>query len=89
MEFSEKAVKAGSDSKGDVLITLELTEAGGRELEIHSKVEKLYGESIKASVVDMLDKYKVENVKVLVNDLGTFDFAIRARMETALKRAGK
>ena len=89
MEFTQKAVKAGSDTKGDVLVTLELTECGGRELEIHSKVEKMYSNAIEADVVSMLDAYEIANVKVLVNDLGAFDFAIKARTETAIKRARK
>jgi len=86
MEFTERAVKAGSDAKNDVLVTLELG-GEGRELEIVSKVARKYGEAIRADVNSVLDEYAVRNVHVLVEDLGTFDFAIKARVETALRRA--
>lgn len=39
MDFTNNAVKAGSDSKHDLLVQLELT-GSTRELELHSKVEK-------------------------------------------------
>ena len=46
MEFSANAVRAGSDTKHDLMVQLEL---GGdaREVEIHSKVEKKFGEAIR------------------------------------------
>lgn len=86
MEFTDKAVKCGTDKKGDVQVTLELTGAG-REIEIHSKVEKKFGAAIRASVEEMLDLHKVAAAKVLIEDLGALDFAVKARTETAVKRA--
>lgn len=86
MEFTEKAVKCGTDKKGDLQVTLELV-SSKREIEIHSKVEKKFGEAIRADVEEMLDLYKITAVKVLVEDLGALDFAVKARMETAIKRA--
>lgn len=86
MEFTEKAVKCGTDKKGDLQVTLELA-SSKREIEIHSKVEKKFGEAIRADVEEMLDLYKITAVKVLVEDLGALDFAVKARMETAIKRA--
>ena len=49
MEFSDKAVKAGSDSKGDLLVTLELC-GTERIIEINSKVAKKFGNSILVEV---------------------------------------
>jgi citrate lyase gamma subunit len=34
-----------------------------------------------------LDKYAIAGAKVLVQDLGALDFAVKARTETAIKRA--
>ena len=86
MEFTDKAVKCGTDKKGDLLVTLELT-GKERNIEIHSKVEKKFGEGIRSDVTEILDQYKVDGANVLVNDLGALGFAVRARVETAVKRA--
>ena len=86
MEFTDKAVKCGTDKKGDLLVTLELT-GKERNIEIHSKVEKKFGKAIRSDVIGILDQYKIAGVNVLVNDLGALGFAVRARVETAVKRA--
>jgi len=86
MEFTDKAVKCGTDKKGDLLVTLELG-GNGREIEIKSKVEKKFGEAIRQDVLIILDAFSVKNVKIQIDDLGALDFAIKARIETAVKRA--
>lgn len=86
MDFTDKAIKAGSDVKGDLLVTLELV-GTVREIEIESKVAKKFGAAIQEDVNAMLDKYNLEGAKVLVQDLGALDFAVKARIETAIKRA--
>jgi citrate lyase subunit gamma (acyl carrier protein) len=86
MEFSSKAVTAGSSDKNDVKITLEIGKSG-RQIEIQSKVKKKFGEAIYEDVITMLEEYHLENVHVLVEDLGALDYVIKARVETAIKRA--
>ena len=88
MEFSDKAVKAGSDSKGDLLVTLELC-GTERIIEINSKVAKKFGNSILVEVNNVLDAFAIQGAKVQVDDLGAFAFAVKARLETACKRALK
>lgn len=87
MEFSDKAVRCGSEDKGDLLVTLEICRSGMRVLEINSKVKRLYGEAIRNSVLEILDAYAIESANVLICDQGALDFAVRARMITAVKRA--
>lgn len=87
MFFSGHQVTAGSENKGDVFITLELTSQGKRELELTSKVMSKYGDSIIASVEETLNKFDIKTAKVVINDYGALDFVIRARVETAIKRA--
>ncbi|MDY6290503.1 MAG: citrate lyase acyl carrier protein [Succiniclasticum sp.] len=86
MEFTDKAVTCGTDKKGDLLVTLELS-GTGRDIDIHSKVEKKFGEAIQEDVLAMLDAYAIKDVKVRIEDLGALDFAIKARVETAIRRA--
>lgn len=86
MEFTDKAVMCGTDKKGDLLVTLELS-GTGRDIDIRSKVEKKFGEAIQEDVLAMLDAYAIKDVKVRIEDLGALDFAIKARVETAIRRA--
>jgi citrate lyase subunit gamma (acyl carrier protein) len=54
---------------------------------LESVVLKQFGDDIKASVMEVLAENAVTNAKVSVNDRGAIDCTIRARVETALKRA--
>lgn len=86
MLFFNEPIKAGSDAKHDLMVQLEL---GGdaREVEIHSKVEKKFGEAIQEDVEQVLDEFGIRGVKIQIDDLGAWDFAIKARVRTAVKRA--
>jgi len=86
MDFSSKAVVAGSDSKNDLKITLEVG-GSGRHVEIQSRVQEKFGEAIREDVITILDEYQIKDVQVLVEDLGALDYAVKARVETAVKRA--
>lgn len=86
MEFTDKAVTCGTDKKGDLQVTLELS-GTGREIEIRSKVETKFGEAIREDVLAMLDAYAIKDAKVRIKDLGALDFAVKARTETAIRRA--
>lgn len=37
----------------------------------------------------MLDEFGIQGVKIQIDDLGAWDFAIKARVRTAVKRALK
>ena len=59
-------------------------ERGGK---IHGKVEKKFGEAIQEDVEQVLDEFGICGVKIQIDDLGAWDFAIKARVRTAVKRA--
>lgn len=80
-------IKTGTDKKGDLVVELELTDLGTINLVINSKVQLKYGESIRASVLTTLNELGVDSADVKINDYGAWDFAIRARVETAARRA--
>ena len=87
MIFNGHEVKTGFEKKGDISITLELTNEGGREIAITSKVANKYGKSIHETIVKMLDTYSIDNVKLQAQDLSALDFVIMARVDAAIKRA--
>jgi len=77
---------AGTEAKNDAVIQVELM-GDSINIEIHSKVEKLYGQAIRDDVEQVLAEYSITGANILVNDLGAWDFVIKARTETAIKRA--
>lgn len=87
MIFKGSETTCGSDSKGDVLVTLELTDKNGINIDIKSKAISKYGSSIKKSVVEVLNDLNILNANVLIEDYGALDFVIRARVETAAQRS--
>ena len=85
MKIVKNAV-AGTLESSDAYVQVEPNEAG-IEIVLESVVLTQFGEDIKASVMEVLEEHEVTNAKVSVNDRGAIDCTIRARVETALKRA--
>lgn len=80
--------QAGLVKKGDVLVELFTQEAGnGIAVEISSPVKQEFGAQIEATVRAVLLENQVEDCLVRLEDKGAMDFALRARMETAVRRA--
>ncbi len=89
MEFNlEKCKSSGNKGKGvrsDCFITMELSNSDGIEIEINSKVNALYGDSIRELALKILNHYSVTNAKVMIEDSGAIDCVIAARMEAVIK----
>ena len=85
MKIVKNAV-AGTLESSDAYVQVEPNEAG-IEIVLESVVPTQFGDDIKASVMEVLAENEVTNAKVSVNDRGAIDCTIRARVETALKRA--
>lgn len=89
MEFNlEKCKSSGNKGKGvrsDCFITMELSNSNGLEIEINSKVNALYGDSIRELALKILNHYSVTNAKVMIEDSGAIDCVIAARMEAVIK----
>ncbi len=90
MDFTDqKAVTAGNkgkDVRSDCQVTMELTESGGIELNIESRVQALYGKAIRKLAEEILAFYGVKHAKVLIEDSGSLDFIIAARLEAVIRR---
>ena len=80
--------QAGLQDKGDVVVRLKPgANHSGIRLDIESKVMSMFGEQIRASVVETIEKNGLTDVHVSVRDQGALDYAIRARVQTAIERA--
>lgn len=84
MEITRIAT-AGTLESSDVFVQIEPAE--GITLEIESVVMQQFGPQIEKAVREVLDEQNVKNASVKLNDKGAVDCVIRARVETAVKRA--
>lgn len=87
MEVKHTAI-AGTVESSDLLVRVEPSQ-DGIELEIVSVVKDRFGHLIEAEVRGVLKALDVTNARVFVDDRGALDCVIRARVETALRRAAK
>lgn len=82
-----KTAKAGTLESNDILIMAAPNGNNGIEISIESIVMKQFGKQIRKTIEDKLKEMKAENVKIVAQDKGALDYTIRARVETAIKRA--
>lgn len=85
-QLKSAAGKRGSDVRSDCYIEIELKKAGGIKLDIKSKVDVMYGESIRRQIIEMCSFFEIKHASVLLEDMGALPFIIAARFETALRR---
>jgi len=83
-----EAGRAGEDVRSDLHVVVEITEGGGLEIEVISKVGSLYGDAIEDTALSTLAGLGLENARVRVDDKGAVPFVIAARVEAAAIRAG-
>lgn len=84
-----KTITIGNKGKGvrsDCSVTLEITESGGIQIQIDSKVKVLYGKQIEMLATDILAFYKLENANLLIEDSGALPFVLAARLEAAIRK---
>ncbi len=75
-------IEAGTREKGDALVIIE---PGKREVIVKSKLERLYGKAIRATVEEMTREIEA---KITVEDFGALDWVLRARLEAAIRKYG-
>lgn len=84
-----RTATAGTLESNDVFVTVAPNGGGGVVVELSSIVGQLYGDGIVVVVRECLDGLGVADARVSLRDRGALDCAIRARVETAVLRAGK
>lgn len=81
--------EAGFEKPQDCRVVVRLKEKDGITVKIHSKLEKMFGYSMKKSVEEELGELGIGNAEVEVFDFSSLDYVIRARVKTAVERARK
>lgn len=79
---------AGKDVRSDCRVSIVPASSGGLRLEIRSRVESYYGESIRTLLTDILRSFGVRDAQVEVDDAGALPFTLAARAEAAARLAG-
>ena len=75
----------GKNIRSDCYVEFELKTSDGIKINLQSKVEPMYGDSIRSLIKDILKTFKISNASVLVEDYGALPFTIAARVESAIK----
>ncbi|MGG7163020.1 citrate lyase acyl carrier protein [Clostridium ihumii] len=83
----KKVAKAGTLESNDIYIMLMPKDGEGIELELESIVMKQFGDQIEKTILETLKELGVTSVLVKAQDKGALDYTIKARVETAVKRA--
>lgn len=86
MKIVKNAV-AGTLESSDALVTVEPNEEGaGIEFDLDSVVINQFGNSIRSTVMDTLDRLDIKDVKIHIVDKGALDCTLKARVEGAIFR---
>lgn len=85
MNIKTNAV-AGTLESSDVYVKVEPSDK--LEISIESVVYNQFAQEIEKSIREVVDELGVTSGKISVNDNGAIDCVIKARVETAIKRAG-
>lgn len=86
MRIARKA-QAGTMQSSDLMVALEPADA--LVVEIESTVKLQFDHLIRAVVDEVLARHGVTAGRVRLTDRGALDYAIQARLETALSRAAE
>jgi len=81
-----KKGQAGTMQSSDLMVTVEPADA--LTIEIESTVKKQFEHLIRAKLEEVLARNEVSAGRVSISDRGALDYAIEARLEAALQRAG-
>ncbi|MBI3485056.1 MAG: HpcH/HpaI aldolase/citrate lyase family protein [Acidobacteria bacterium] len=82
------AGRDAEDVRSDLHVVFEPRETGGIAIEVESRVAPYYGAAIQTQTSQVLKELGVSNARVHIRDQGALPFAIAARLEAAVRRAG-
>ncbi len=82
-----KKATAGTMQSSDLSVTVEPAER--LEICVESTVKKQFEHLIRARIEEVLRRLQVTSGMIAVSDRGALDYAIEARVETALRRSAE
>jgi len=79
----------GAEVRSDLHVRVEPRSRGGIDIELESRVKPYYGDSIRRQAEEVLEALGVRHAQVQIRDEGALPFVIAARVEAAVRRAGR
>jgi len=86
MKIQRKA-SSGTMQSSDLMVVVEPSEI--LQIEIESTVKKQFEHLIRAQITTTLEHLGVQTGRIQISDRGALDYAIAARIETAIKRSSE
>jgi citrate lyase subunit beta/citryl-CoA lyase len=83
-----EAGNKGEAIRSDCWVGLKLADTGGIKLKFNSKVEVLYGDSIRKLIHEMMHYFEIKHIEIEFEDSGALPYVIMARIEAAVRRLG-
>jgi citrate lyase subunit beta/citryl-CoA lyase len=83
-----EAGNKGESIRSDCWVGLKLADTDGVKLKFKSKVEVLYGDSIRKLIHEMMNYFEIEHIEIEFEDSGAVPYVIMARVEAAVRRLG-
>lgn len=83
---SGNAGRRGDSVRSDCWIEIEIRQSGGIQIEVVSKVDALYGESIRSLLMSGAEHFNLQHAVIRIEDQGALPFIQMARFEAALQR---
>ena len=82
----DRMASAGSLESSDAMVTVG-PNSDGIEISVTSPVERQFGDRMRATAREILERRGVTGAAVRIDDRGALDCTLRARIETAVGRA--
>ncbi len=82
----DRTASAGSLESSDAMVTVG-PNSDGIEISVTSPVERQFGDRMRATAREILERRGVTGAAVRIDDRGALDCTLRARIETAVGRA--
>jgi citrate lyase subunit beta / citryl-CoA lyase len=89
MDTIATAGNKGKTVRSDCFVTFELKDAGGWDIQVESKVNVLFGNSIRSLAEKMLKGLDVQHCMLKIEDSGALELVLAARIEASVKKVVK
>ena len=76
----------GDRIRSDCQVQLQLQSAGGIQIRLQSKVERMFGEQVRRQAAEVLEVLGVGHARLEIEDSGALPFVIGARIEAAVRQ---
>jgi len=85
MKIAKEAI-VGTLESSDLLVKVAPNDSGIMDIVIRSEVVKQFGKQIRRVIDETLSQLEVSEGTIIVEDKGALDYAIRARVQSAVLR---